>query len=419
MKKLVFTTIFSFISLLLVITPAQAVSLSQRLSGKILLQIQEHGEAWYIYPDDLKRYYLGRPADAFSVMRELGLGISEASYDSFNGYAPSRLSGKILLRVEANGEAYYVNPVDLKMHYLGRPADAFQVMRELGLGITNADLDEIKEPEAPVKIEQEQVIIGYIRDCSFRVGENVSVPAEITYDNTLVSTSNDGYFSIKAEGDPELLITAGGYHDYIETPSRMVNNAFYLIPDDVYQDLYSVVWEEQINNPNNWMRKWTRQPEIIIAKEEGSDGQVNTVVSALTSDVFNKMTGGLYLSENITILDELPEELYETKNRDGKIIIYFANEMIGGGIVAMGGSAYAADDENGNITFGEVVWKPSDNFNKYNVLHELTHAITTGGHINYKASIVSEVETTHHYEPTEADYKFLNCIYNSPLKRSN
>ncbi len=52
MKKLIFTTILGLILLLLVITPARAVSSSQRLSGKILLQVQEHGEAWYIYPDD-------------------------------------------------------------------------------------------------------------------------------------------------------------------------------------------------------------------------------------------------------------------------------------------------------------------------------------------------------------------------------
>jgi hypothetical protein len=45
--------------------------------------------------------------------------------------------------VEDHGRAYYVNPVDLKMHYLGRPADAFSVMRNLGLGITNANLRQI------------------------------------------------------------------------------------------------------------------------------------------------------------------------------------------------------------------------------------------------------------------------------------
>lgn len=118
-------------------------NLSKRVSGNILLQVEKNGEGWYVYPDNKKKYYLGRPADAFNIMRKLGLGISENSFSSFGNYAPSRLSGKILLRVEKNGEAYYVNPTDLKMHYLGRPDDAFQVMRELGLGITNSDIRKI------------------------------------------------------------------------------------------------------------------------------------------------------------------------------------------------------------------------------------------------------------------------------------
>jgi hypothetical protein len=82
-------------------------------------------------------------ADAFAIMRQLGLGISNQDYASFNGQAPARLSGRILLRVENHGEAYYVNPLDLKMHYLGRPADAFAIMRGLGLGVTNTDLRRI------------------------------------------------------------------------------------------------------------------------------------------------------------------------------------------------------------------------------------------------------------------------------------
>lgn len=55
-----------------------ADTLAQRLSGKILLQVEQNGEAWYIYPDNQQRYYLGRPEDAFRIMRTLGLGVSDA-----------------------------------------------------------------------------------------------------------------------------------------------------------------------------------------------------------------------------------------------------------------------------------------------------------------------------------------------------
>ena len=139
-------TIFLILVFVLGLIPvnfSNAASLATRLKGRILLQVESSGEAWYVNPDNEKRYYLGRPADAFQIMRELGLGVSNKDFKIFNGKAPRRLAGKILLKVESVGEAYYVNPLDLKMHYLGRPADAFQIMRELGLGITNENLNVI------------------------------------------------------------------------------------------------------------------------------------------------------------------------------------------------------------------------------------------------------------------------------------
>jgi len=172
-------------------------------SGKIYLQVEANGEAWYINPLDNYRHYLGRPDDAFSLMRNLGLGISNANiakipvgllettgldsdldgisddqeialgtnpnnpdtdeddYSDYeelqNKYNPlaagrqslnnsliNQLRGRILLQVEKNGEAWYLNPNDDRRYFLGRPEDAFEVMRSLGIGITNSNLAKIK-----------------------------------------------------------------------------------------------------------------------------------------------------------------------------------------------------------------------------------------------------------------------------------
>ncbi len=180
--------------------------LAVRLSGRILLQVESHGEAWYVNPRNNKRYYLGRPADAFNLMRSLGVGISNINLakisvgvpaeqandtdqdgigDSLEealgtnknlpdtdgdgltdkeellwGYDPTgpgvypldsdfarRYKGYIFLQVESHGEAWYINPQDNKRYYLGRPADAFNLMRQLGLGITNKDLAKISIAE--------------------------------------------------------------------------------------------------------------------------------------------------------------------------------------------------------------------------------------------------------------------------------
>lgn len=135
---------------------ALSESLSSRLKGRILLQAESHGEAWYINPDTEKRIYLGRPADAFNIMRELGLGITNNNLDKIakEGEADKdinlakKLSGKILLQVEKNGEAWYVNPQDYKRYFLGRPLDAFNLMRRLGLGISNENLKKIEEKKS-------------------------------------------------------------------------------------------------------------------------------------------------------------------------------------------------------------------------------------------------------------------------------
>lgn len=136
MKKiyLIFCLIVSLS--IIYITSAYAVNIAK---GYIYLQVEEHGEAWYVYPGDGKRYYLGRPEDAFTVMQKLALGATHDYLVNTTTF-PKRLSGTILLDTGAHGEAYYIYPGDLKKYYLGRPTDAFAIMRNLGKGITNADI---------------------------------------------------------------------------------------------------------------------------------------------------------------------------------------------------------------------------------------------------------------------------------------
>jgi hypothetical protein len=124
---------------------AKAESLSNKFSGMILLQVESKGEAWYINPTDQSRCYLGKQEDAYKIMRELGLGIKHDTLTKYlkNGF-PKNLSGKILLDVEGKGEAYYVYPKDNKGYYLGKQADAYKIMREKGMGISDSNLNKIK-----------------------------------------------------------------------------------------------------------------------------------------------------------------------------------------------------------------------------------------------------------------------------------
>lgn len=178
------------------------IALGQKLSGRILLQVESKGEAWYVNPANQNRYYMGRPDDAFGLMRSLGIGITDSdlkkipvglldsngtdtdkdglsdalenalnsdpnntdsdgdnhddkteltnNYDlsgtgkiAIDRNFTSQNAGKIFLQVQKNGEAWYVNPVDGKRYFLSRPHIAFEVMRNMGLGITDTDLNQI------------------------------------------------------------------------------------------------------------------------------------------------------------------------------------------------------------------------------------------------------------------------------------
>jgi len=144
MKKQIITIVITIFTLsLLLINYLWAAELAERLKGRILLQVEEHGQAWYVDPISQTRIFLNRPDHAFAIMKQFGLGVGEDDFIFFGIRAPARLAGRIILRVEAHGEAYYINPVDLRMYYLGRPADAFRIMTDLGLGITNDNLAKI------------------------------------------------------------------------------------------------------------------------------------------------------------------------------------------------------------------------------------------------------------------------------------
>ena len=125
------------------ITPEDS-ELSNRLKGKILLQVENHGEAYYVNPKDSQMYYMADGNEAYRIMHYLGVGITNSDLDKIKNDKnfAKKHSGKIFLQVEAHGEAYYID-FDGNAHYLKDGSAAYNIMRDLGLGITNNDLDKI------------------------------------------------------------------------------------------------------------------------------------------------------------------------------------------------------------------------------------------------------------------------------------
>ncbi len=144
--------VFCFYSVI----PVQAAAnsaLANHLSGRIILAVQDRGEAWYVNPANHQRYPLDDP---FAVIRQVGIGITNANLariplagstakitnqSQLNFIAAAK--GKIFLQVQDHGQAWYVNPVDGTRYYLLTVDGINAVIRKLGLGISNANLAQI------------------------------------------------------------------------------------------------------------------------------------------------------------------------------------------------------------------------------------------------------------------------------------
>jgi hypothetical protein len=129
-------------------------TLYQRLKGKIILKVESKGEAYYISPLKQEMYYLGKPDDAFQIVRQLGIGITNANLTKIQNSDAVRTAnidltfskkqaGRIFLQVESRGEAWYIYPLDYKKYYMNSPVNAFSIMRTLGLGISNKDFSSL------------------------------------------------------------------------------------------------------------------------------------------------------------------------------------------------------------------------------------------------------------------------------------
>ena len=65
--KLKILSLFLFLFAL----PVFAQEMGEKLAWRILLQVEDSGQAWYVEPATKQRASLGRPRDAFRIMREL------------------------------------------------------------------------------------------------------------------------------------------------------------------------------------------------------------------------------------------------------------------------------------------------------------------------------------------------------------
>lgn len=83
-------------------------SLGDKLRGRILLQVEENGEAWYVRPKNCRRYYLGTYEKAYEIMKKLSLGITDENLAKVKDSARQKVKRALRYSV-----AYLVNEKDM------------------------------------------------------------------------------------------------------------------------------------------------------------------------------------------------------------------------------------------------------------------------------------------------------------------
>lgn len=123
------------------------VDLAERLSGLVLLQIESKGEAWYVFPLDQKRYFLGRPEDALQIVKKLSLQIESdelLDYLYFEKAMPDSILGRFVWTDENPDDLYYFNPKLKKAELVGDASEVLDFLTERGVGVSNQDIRQIE-----------------------------------------------------------------------------------------------------------------------------------------------------------------------------------------------------------------------------------------------------------------------------------
>ena len=139
------------------------IKLIKKLVGRILLQVEQKGQAWYLDPASYKRYYLADGASAYQALHKFGLGIRNndlakipvasksvlptnylaLTKTNYSSSLVNKLKGRIVIQTEGRGEAWYINPSDGARYYLANGEAAYQIMRNLSLGLSNLNIHKI------------------------------------------------------------------------------------------------------------------------------------------------------------------------------------------------------------------------------------------------------------------------------------
>ncbi len=227
------------VSCTLITSVFAANSLTTRLKGRLLLQVEDRGRIWYVDPVSLQKYEITF-ANALDLFQNLSLGITnsdlnhipinpeavsdqlDTDHDGYtdktevkNGYHPeiasnpanrgndkvlpypalmNRLKGRLLLQVEDRGRIWYVDMDGTRWEVTW--GNLMNLFRKLALGISNKDLAEVGNED----IADWQTYTNSEYGFEFKYPTNYSIKSSENYLVYLVDASNNASISLNVTG---------------------------------------------------------------------------------------------------------------------------------------------------------------------------------------------------------------------------
>lgn len=116
---------------------------SSLFKGRLLSEANGLGGLWYVFPGDFHRYYIGSPDDAYKIICNLALGVSNADFVKISSSTPERFKGMFIIKVEDVGRIYYLDPLSKSFVYVQNPKNAFYLLKNISSFIAPDDLKTI------------------------------------------------------------------------------------------------------------------------------------------------------------------------------------------------------------------------------------------------------------------------------------
>ena len=131
----------------------ETAELGERLKGRIVIRTEESGEAYWIYPENCRAYYVGTFDAAYKLMKKMSLGIIKANLAKVRNNKRQRIKSNFRVILYAYAEDNDVNLVEAREGLRGEVQATHQCMQESGIEPDDDTTREERLEQAKICLE--------------------------------------------------------------------------------------------------------------------------------------------------------------------------------------------------------------------------------------------------------------------------